>query len=134
MSSSTHVECAQCGEVRGPADGTQYGPCGNCGNTTSTIKMRITEPIGLRASVGLKVKEGGKGTPVLEHKQGWSWFKSGNVWHMLNRRIDRKCYRYFEHIEDEAGNVIRHVDEPLRAHTDRGSAKWKKLKKSPPSS
>ena len=98
------------------------------------VKMHIQENIGLRESVGLKVKVAGRSKPVLEHQQGWSWFKSGKVWHGVVRRIDRKDNRYFEHIEDEQGEIVRHCEEPLTDHQGPGSAKWKKRKDSPPSS
>jgi hypothetical protein len=45
-------------------------------------------------------------------------------WMKLERLIDRRHNRYYEHIEDpSSGAVIRHVDEPLADHKQRGSAK-----------
>ena len=38
-------------------------------------------------------------------------------------RKDRPADRYIEHVVTEEGEVLKDVDEPLRAHRDHGSAK-----------
>jgi hypothetical protein len=46
----------------------------------------------------------------------------------LERRIDRASDQYYEHIEDEeTGEVVGHVEEPLREHLGRGSARHRSI-------
>jgi hypothetical protein len=40
----------------------------------------------------------------------------------VERVIDREHDRYWERIRDEAGDVVREVDEPLRDHRGHGAA------------
>lgn len=49
--------------------------------------------------------------------QGAEFFRKTQRWHRVERVVDRRDNRYYEHIEDEeTGEVIRHKDEPLSDH------------------
>jgi hypothetical protein len=46
--------------------------------------------------------------------------------------VDREGDHYSERITDEAGNVVREVDEPLSDHHGHGAAKRRPPTDSPP--
>lgn len=50
-------------------------------------------------------------------QQGEEVFRKTGRVHTVNRVVDRRGNRYYEHIEDaETGEVIRHKDEQLSQH------------------
>jgi hypothetical protein len=60
-------------------------------------------------------------------KLGASFFRLTGRWHLLHRVIDRRNNRYYERIEDEeTGEVVRLVEEPLTEHQGRGDARRKR--------
>ena len=50
-------------------------------------------------------------------------FLKDREWHHISRSVDRENDQYIEHIVDEAGNVVRNVNELLSDHQGRGDAK-----------
>jgi hypothetical protein len=76
--------------------------------------------------IGLKKKRLGMKKPYEELKVGDDFHHDTGQWNRLERIIDRDNDHYYEHIEDAAGNELRHVEERLSEHRGRGSAKHAK--------
>lgn len=91
---------------------------------TRTISVEAADFLDLHSSLRLKLKRGGRGEPVLRTRTGDDLTVSTGRWAKLDRVIDLEHDHYYEHIVDaETGEVLRHVDEPLSEHRDRGSAR-----------
>jgi hypothetical protein len=119
-----NVPCSTCGTlVEEPERIEDRQPCPTCGSQARRFGATITDTVGIRDLVGLKGKRPGQKRPFLEAKQGDELYRVTGEWHRLQRVVDRDAGRYFEHIEDERGQVVRHVEQPLRDHQGRGSAK-----------
>jgi hypothetical protein len=86
--------------------------------------MHIEDKLEIHDSLRAEARSKGSKTWYRRQWVGDSFYRELRRWHLLNRIIDRSKNWYFEHIADkETGEVIRHVDQPLSDHTDRGSAK-----------
>jgi hypothetical protein len=74
----------------------------------------------------MKQKRPGHKKPIYESVSGDDLHRASGQWNKLTREIDRENNRYMELIiNPETGQVLRHCDEPLTSHVDRGSAKPK---------
>jgi hypothetical protein len=107
-----------------PGDGPELLPHLRIGNRL--IEAHDEQAIKAYEQVGVKKKRPGEKKPYEEIKIGDDLHRNTGQWNRLERIIDRNHDRYFEHIEDAAGNPIRHCDEPLSQHQGRGSAKQPK--------
>jgi len=126
---ATQVFCGGCGvelvERTDAAPGARP-PCSVCGSVARSFKAQFTGTVKLRSKFAMKAKTKGERRPFVEQKVSDELFRKTGRWHRVRRVIDRRGGRYFEHIEDaETGHEVRHVDEPLRAHSGRGSARRK---------
>lgn len=101
--------------------------CPECGESQFHAEVSLRETITMRDSMAYKARgpRGGKQRAVLESgKVGSSLFRRTGRWHSLFRRIDHVNGTYDEIITDEqTGEVVREVHEPLSEHTGRGSAR-----------
>ena len=85
--------------------------------------IQLQAEVKLRSHLALNAKPAGGGKPFLKGKFGLEFFRKTRAWHHVGRTIDRRGNRYSERITDEAGNIVREVDEHLSDHRGRGSAK-----------
>lgn len=117
--------CANCGSE---VQVTHKEPCAACGATArhfeQTINVQASSRVSIKGEATGRKLTGGK-RRIAEFFDGWDLRKSVGDWVRKTRMINRPANRYFERVEDEAGNVIRHCDEPLSDHHNRGSAKPK---------
>jgi hypothetical protein len=74
----------------------------------------------------MKHKRPGNRKPIAESFSGSQLRKADGDYVDKERLIDRENDRYKERVVTEDGEVLRDVDEPLRVHQGRGSAKFKK--------
>ncbi len=101
-------------------------PCPCCGSTARRFEQWLTASVTVRADLSLKAKPP-KGKPFMLQRVCAELFRLTGRWHRIHRVIDRRGDRYYERIEDdETGEVVRLVDEPLTDHQGRGSARGKK--------
>jgi hypothetical protein len=128
---STEITCRQCGaEIGEPADTPieQRTACAACGSTSRLVRISIEATLQTRESLELKSLPPGSRKWRTRIWSGASLFRKTVRWHRLERRIDRASDQYYEHIEDEeTGDVVRHVEEPLSEHQGRGSAKHRSI-------
>jgi hypothetical protein len=102
-----------------PAERVQ---CPSCGSTSRTVEQFLEATVTPRSSLTLKTPATAKWW--MKQKVGDEFHRLMGSWHRRARVIDRRSGRYYEHIEDaETGEVVRHVEEPLSDHTDRGDAR-----------
>lgn len=96
----------------------------SCGH--KHYEMRLEDTLKLHGSLGFKAKTQGKGKPYLEGRTGDDLHHKTGKWMLLERVTDRAKNWYKELIiHSETGKVVRHCEEPLTDHRDRGSAKKK---------
>jgi len=96
----------------------------SCGHKHFNIRMEDT--LEFHGSLGFKAKKQGVGKPYLEGRTGDNLHHKTGKWMLLERVIDRAKNWYKELISDpETGKVVRHCEEPLSDHRDRGSARKK---------
>ena len=121
------TSCSRCGaSIDEPANTPveERIPCPSCDSTVRTFGGHVQESLTLREKLGLKHKRPGYKKPIYESVSGEDFHRASGQWNQLTREIDRENNRYKEHVVNpQSGEVIRHVDEPLRSHTGRGSAK-----------
>jgi predicted nucleic acid-binding Zn-ribbon protein len=127
VTASAQAFCAKCGAVAEEGGQMPRVACENCGSLARKFDVSIHAG-GVTARVGMAYKakhEGatGKRKWHFEAKSIWSFFSKTEEWHHISRSVDRENDQYIEHIVDEAGNVVRSVDEPLSEHKGRGDAK-----------
>jgi hypothetical protein len=67
--------------------------------------------------------EPGQIKPYREWVSGDELHRDSGERRRVERVIDHERRRYIERITDEAGNVVRDVDEPLSDHRGRGAAR-----------
>lgn len=116
------IKCTDCGTEIDPI--AHPSECPECGSENRSIHVMDDGKIIGHESVRVKQWEGEKkGKPDKEIRSGDDLHRKTGDWNKLRREIDRTNDRYFEHIEDQEGNVIRHVEEPLSQHHGHGSAK-----------
>lgn len=132
MSQDETWNCTECGEPCIPIRAGQENlPCTHCGSLAKTINLQFADEVGLVATDWLdakttNVKMSGK-RKVRRHLQtGSQWSVSREKFVDKVRDIDRDADTYFERVVDsDTGEVLRHCDEPLSEHLERGSAKSK---------
>lgn len=106
-----------------PSDRT---PCATCGSTTRVFNDEVRETLTVSEKRKLRHRRPGNKKPIYEEVSGDDLHRKTGRWSILLRVIDRQNDRYREHIVDAAsGEVLRSVDEPLRNHKGRGTAKAK---------
>lgn len=75
----------------------------------------------------MKARRPGYKKPIWEAKVGADVHRKTGRWSHVEQHIDRLNNRYRKIVVDEdTGEVLRDVDEPLSVHTGRGSAKYAK--------
>ena len=125
------VQCDACGAPIDEPSNTppeKRSPCPSCGSTIRQIRVELAETLETHASLGYKAKSQGKGKPYVEGRTGDDLHRKTGKWMLLERVIDRAKNWYKELITDpETGKVVRHCEEPLTDHRDRGSAKKKSV-------
>lgn len=114
------VECADCGSSLPGArsdDPVERGrPCPTCGSLARLVRVYATEEMHAHERVDLRVKEGGRGKPVLELRQGDDQHRGSGVWHAIRRVIDRRGDRYEERVVRPDGVIFRDISVPLDEH------------------
>jgi hypothetical protein len=131
---SCSVFCGGCGSPLPEDPPSGRVPCPTCGATARIFDEHVREEIRVEVQLhGLTSgKRGGRtasGRPQFEFKSGDDLTHRTGRWAWLERRFDRTDpdpanWRYHERIVDqETGEVLREVDEPLGKHQRRGSAK-----------
>ena len=112
------VECSHCGA---PLAEGHSGPCPGCGREGGkTIHLRETEQLPTKDFVEARGIPQGRGRSAYfqRSQQGQEIFRKTGRPCRVERVVDKRNNRYYEHIEDaETGEVIRHKDEPLDEHT-----------------
>lgn len=121
--------CADCGtpidEARDTAEARAV--CPFCGGSKRNIHVSIQESATGRDGLGLKARRPGQKKPYIEAKRGPSHSHRLDKLVERERLIDRDNDKYLEKVTDyETGETLHHCEEPLSAHTGRGSAKKKK--------
>jgi hypothetical protein len=129
----TVYQCSSCGVERiGPGIGDFAGerlPCANdrCGSVNIDTKMTISAQVASRDLLKAKLKEeslGSRKGRKVDVTNGAEYYRLGQRWHRVERRIDYANDWYDEVITDEAtGQVVREVHQSLKEHQGRGSAK-----------
>jgi hypothetical protein len=110
--------------------GNAYTPCPKCGSMRRSVTA-IAAPLGATIFTFIawekryNANRRKKNKPFSSGANGVVRDASGRLV-KKTRHVDYEKDRYFEHVEDaDTGEVIRHCDEPLTEHRDRGSAKKK---------
>ncbi len=101
-------------------------PCPECGATSRSISVSITEGIKLYDGLGFKVKDPSRKGKSKIKAEGFHKYvgsqKAKLVKHV--RVIDRENDRYKELVLDaETGEIIHNCEEPLSEHIGHGKAK-----------
>jgi uncharacterized protein with von Willebrand factor type A (vWA) domain len=122
ISTPGSIRCSDCGEELD----AQADACPRCGSRNRTVHFIDNVRLEALEQIHLKKKRPGQPRAVQEVKAGDEIFHKTGERRRLVRVIDREQDRYYEHIEDSLGNVIRHVEEPLTQHRGRGYAKKKR--------
>ena len=121
------LECSQCKAALDPSYGApDQRPCPKCGSTRRTINISISDEVEVECFAKARARSGErrKGKPLLETIVGDEFYHGSGRWHTIHRVFDRIKHLYYEHIEDKkTREVIRHCEEDLHDHRDRGSAK-----------
>lgn len=119
---SRAVHCGDCDALLS----SEEHACPECGSRAQHVKVRVHETITIREGIRLKTNEPGRKKPIKDYQDKPEFFRKAGRWHRVLRIFDRSVQpaRYYEHITDEeSGDVIRHVDEPLSDHRGRGDAR-----------
>lgn len=104
-------------------------PCATdgCGSVKIDIDVTINDNLEIRDLLKAKLRDpslGSKQGRKLDVTTGTEYFRLGQRWHRVERRIDYVNDLYDEVITDEAtANVVREVHESLTSHQGRGSAR-----------
>jgi hypothetical protein len=119
--------CIQCGaELQPDLCGEEPASCQQCGAHERHLVRVVNESLSVveRWRAKLKGAPGRRGRRAREMDQGHDLTCSSSRWNYLYRLIDRVANRYHERITDPlTGKVIHEVEEPLRQHQGRGSAR-----------
>lgn len=129
MPTSIDILCADCGApIDEPASlpVADRLPCAACGSKARNFSAHTHESLTIREKIGMKQKRPGHKKPIYESVSGDDLHRLSGQWNKLTREIDRENNRYREVIVNpETGETLRHCDEPLTDHINRGSAKPK---------
>jgi hypothetical protein len=122
------VQCGHCGAfLSETGDQTDRLPCPHCGSNMRTMNVSVLDELEFKEQLGMKAidpTQTGKRKVRIEQLVGDDLHRKSGKWHKKVRVIDRGNNRYLETITDpETGDVIRHCEEPLTDHQERGSAK-----------
>lgn len=128
------VYCGQCSAlIDAPASLAveQRQPCPACGSLQRTVKMTVTSTVTAHGSLaGVQTRpdfrSGGRRRPVAEFftgRQPTRDPRSPWPWVIKDWLLDRVGDRYREHVVAPDGTVVRNVEESLREHQGRGSAR-----------
>lgn len=127
MGSNAATTCAGCGASTDEQTSLPVADrksCSSCGSTARNFDTHIHESITAREKIGMKQRRLGHKKPIFESVSGDDLHRASGQWNKLTREIDRENNRYKEIIVNpESGKTIRHCDEPLTDHINRGSAK-----------
>lgn len=115
------ITCSDCGETIDPVKDLSFCPA--CGSGNRLFEVQDHGVITGREQLQLKKKRRGEKKPFEEIKTGDDLFHKTGQWNRITQVVDRDDDRYFKHIEDADGNVIRHTDKRLSEHQGHGSAK-----------
>jgi len=120
------IECEACGAPVPIVIIIKNGGCTYCGHVRPMVTLSYTESLNLTETYKMKAVNHETGKKVAWSKGGDDLQRdTGRMLH-LDRSFDKEKDEYKEHIVDPAtGEVVRHVEEPLSKHTDRGAAKKK---------
>jgi hypothetical protein len=100
---------------------TKHFSCGH-----KHFDIRLEDTLEFHGSLGFKARRQGVRKPYLEGRSGDDLHLKTGKWMLLERVIDRTKNWYKELITDpKTGKVVRHCEEPLSDHRERGSAKKK---------
>lgn len=119
--SKAGIVCATCGAAIDPIASPTLCPI--CGSQNRLLVARDAQVIKSNEQTTLKKMRPGNKRFHEKIKAGDDFHHKSGQWNRLERIIDRDNNRYFEHIEDDEGNVIRHIEEPLTEHRGHGDAK-----------
>ncbi len=123
------MHCAACGNAIDEPTNTlpvDRKPCPTCGSLARNLSVSLHETLLIREKWGMKHKRHGHKKPIYESVSGDDLHRDTRQWNKLTREIDRENNRYKEVITNpESGKVLRHCEEPLTDHFNRGSAKPK---------
>jgi hypothetical protein len=101
-------------------DPTYIGPCEVCGkNAGKNVYVTMTAKVEVVPGMEARGIEPGKGRSkyFVRVQQRQELFRKTGQMHDVERVVDRRNDRYYEHIVDvETGEVVRHKDEPLSEH------------------
>lgn len=101
--------------------------CPACGESNFHCQVLFTESMSLRDSMAYVARGPRKGKArerILSGKVGSEFHSLTGRWHGVTRRIDPVNDTYDEVIlDDEIGEAVREVHEPLTEHRGRGSAR-----------
>lgn len=135
MNDQTQISCiASCSDCGAPLSDDARSkspgdPCPNCGSLARTFATGIAESITAHDLLDIKHRD-----PERPSKDklrthvitGQEISKASGRWMDKVRVIDKNNDYYRERVADaETGEVLRDVEEPLKAHFGRGSAKPK---------
>jgi hypothetical protein len=125
-STETTVRCSECDALLDESADLapeSRSPCAFCGSTGRRFELRIESSVTVRSSLDTKAKDE-SGRWFQKQRVGASFYRLTGTWHRFHRVIDRRDNRYVERIHDEeTGETVRDVDEPLTDHTGHGSAR-----------
>ena len=122
---ATGVSCGRCGRTlpdseNGPVD--QRRPCPDCRSLARRFERTMAEAISIRDSLATKLIRGATGEVAQEQFVGADHTKADGSWTEKTVLVDHETDRYVERVVRERdGAIVRDVDEPLSAHTGRGS-------------
>ena len=133
MTDSEELTCADCDTllVSGPGAGAAFPtPCPACGSRNQKLQLAFHDDASAKIHdlMDLKAKDDSypSKSKLRQHIiQGSELRKSVGDYVEKERVIDKDNNIYREYITDKDGNVIRSVEESLKDHFGRGSAKFK---------
>jgi hypothetical protein len=126
------MQCNQCWQYLDESPYEERKPCPLCGGLGRNIAVEVTDSVTVRDQRRMKAKHAGDKRPFLESVSGSELHRDTGEWRDVQRVVDREGDHYSERITDEAGNVVREVDEPLSDHRGHGAAKRRPPADPPP--
>ncbi len=136
--SEVTAACRQCGRpLNGPPSlpVAERMPCPDCGSMGRKFSVHIHATASAAVAVYRqlcrkvgRVMSGGRRRAGVELTEGDDYWVDGKEWVYLRRVVNRlqEPAWYSELLKRYSGEVIRHIEEPLKKHRGRGSAKFKK--------